>query len=80
MKLEGIKYIGEIQMNKDQEVKLTGFIKDEMLKVRNAAMASGMKASLTIVLDICNKNKTDEEKIIEIKDFCERGLHNGETN
>ena len=65
-------------MNKEQEEKLTKHIKTEMGKVRNAAMASGMKASLSIVLDICNKDKTDEEKIIEIKDFCERGLHNGE--
>jgi len=48
-----------------------------MLKVRNDAIVTGMKSALSVVLDMCNKGKSDKEKIKEIKEFCERGIHNG---
>lgn len=66
-------------MNKEQEEKLTKEIKAEMTKVRNDAIVTGMKAAISVVLDMCNKNKTTEEKLKEIKEFCEKGLHNGEN-
>lgn len=49
-----------------------------MTRVRNDAIVAGMKSALSVVLDMCNKEKTDEEKLKEIKEFCEKGLHNGE--
>jgi hypothetical protein len=48
-----------------------------MLKVRNDAIVTGMKSALSVVLDMCKKGKSDKEKIKEIKEFCERGIHNG---
>ena len=66
-------------MTKDQEVKITEQIKTEMTKVRNDAIVVGMKSALSVVLDMCNKEKSDEEKLKEIKEFCDKGLHNGEN-
>ena len=67
-------------MTKDQEVKITEQIKTEMTKVRNDAIVVGMKSALSVVLDMCNKEKSDEEKLKEIKEFCEKGLNNGKNN
>ncbi len=67
-------------MNKEQEEKLTKQIKTEMTRVRNDAIVTGMKSALSVVLDMCNKEKTDKEKLDEIKEFCEKGLHNGENS
>jgi len=47
--------------------------------VRNDAIVAGMKSALDVVLDMCNKDKTDDEKLKDIKEFCEKGLHNGEN-
>ena len=66
-------------MTKDQEVKITEQIKTEMTKVRNDAIVVGMKSALSVILDMCNKEKSDEEKLKEIKEFCDKGLHNGEN-
>ena len=66
-------------MNKEQEEKLTKQIKTEMTRVRNDAIVTGMKSALSVVLDMCNNNKTTEETLKEIKEFCEKGLHNGEN-
>lgn len=66
-------------MTKEQEVRLTEQIKTEMTRVRNDAIVAGMKSALGVVLDMCNKDKTDEEKLKGIKEFCEKGLHNGEN-
>lgn len=65
-------------MTKEQELKITEKIKTEMTRVRNDAIAVGMKSALGVVLDMCNKDKSNEEKLEEIKEFCEKGLHNGE--
>ena len=66
-------------MTKEQEVKITEQIKTEMTRVRNDAIVIGMKSALSVILDMCNKEKLDEEKLKEIKEFCEKGLHNGEN-
>ena len=66
-------------MTKEQEVRLTEQIKTEMTRVRNDAIVAGMKSALSVVLDMCNKDKTDDEKLKDIKEFCEKGLHNGEN-
>lgn len=66
-------------MNKEQEEKLTKQIRMEMTKVRNDAIVTGMKSALSVILDMCNKDKTTEDKLKEIKEFCEKGIHNGET-
>lgn len=66
-------------MNKEQEKKFTKQIKTELTKVRNDAIVTGMKSALSVVLDMCNNNKTTEEKLKEIKELCEKGLHNGES-
>lgn len=50
-----------------------------MTRVRNDAIVTGMKSALSVVLDMCNNNKATEEKLKEIKEFCEKGLHNGES-
>lgn len=65
-------------MNKEQEEKLTKQIKTEMTRVRNDAIVTGMKSALSVVLDMCNKEKPNEEKLKEIKELCEKGIHNGE--
>lgn len=64
-------------MNQEQETKLNREIRQQMLKVRNDAIVTGMKSALSVVLDMCKKGKSDKEKIKEIKEFCERGIHNG---
>lgn len=66
-------------MNKEQEEKLTKQIKMEMTRVRNDAIVTGMKSALSVVLDMCNSEKPTEDKLKEIKEFCEKGLHNGES-
>ena len=65
-------------MNKEQEDRLTKQIKAEMTRVRNDAIVTGMKSALSVVLDICNKEKSAEDRLSEIKEFCEKGIHNGE--
>ena len=51
----------------------------EMTRVRNDAIVTGMKSALSVVLDMCNSEKPTEDKLKEIKEFCEKGLHNGES-
>ena len=58
-------------MNQEQEAKLNKEIRQQMLKVRNDAIVTGMKSALSVVLDMCKKGKSDKEKIKEIKEFCE---------
>lgn len=66
-------------MNEEQEKIITNKIRNEMTKVRNDAIVVGMKSALGVVLDMCeNKKKSTEEKLKEIKEFCEKGIHNGE--
>lgn len=62
-------------MNKEQEIIVTARIRQEMAKVRNDAIATGMRSALAVVLDYCNKDKSAEERIREIKEFCEKGLN-----
>ena len=50
-----------------------------MTRVRNDAIVTGMKSALSVVLDMCNSEKPTEDKLKEIKEFCEKGLHNGEN-
>lgn len=55
---------------------MTARIKQEMTKVRNDAIATGMRSALAVVLDYCNKEDLfPEEKIAEIQKFCEKGLN-----
>jgi len=51
-------------------------IRQQMQKVRNDAIATGMRSALAVVLDYCNKEGLfPEEKIAEIQKFCEKGLN-----
>ena len=70
---------GKQIVNKEQETMVTMQIRQQMQKDRNAAIATGMRSALAVVLDYCNKDKSAEERIREIKEFCEKGLHNGES-
>lgn len=67
-------------MDKQQEERITKQIKAEMTKVRNDAIVVGMKSALSVVLNMCNKDTTAKNRLREIKEFCEKGLHNGEKN
>ena len=63
-------------MNKEQEMIVTARVRQEMTKVRNDAIATGMRSALAVVLDYCNKGDLfPEEKIAEIQKFCEKGLN-----
>lgn len=62
-------------MNKEQETKLTEAIKEEMTRLRNNSIVTGMKSAIGVVLNMCNNDKlTTEEKLEEIKLFCENSL------
>ncbi len=63
-------------MNKEQETMVTMQIRQQMQKVRNESIATGMRSALAVVLDYCNKDESADEKIKEIKEFCEKGLRN----
>ena len=65
-------------MNKEQEMIVTARVRQEMTRVRNDAIATGMRSALAVVLDYCNKEGlSPEEKIAEIQKFCEKGLNQG---
>ena len=66
---------GVIIMNKEQEMIVTARIRQEMTKVRNDAIATGMRSALAVVLDYCNKDISAEDKVAEIREFCEKGLN-----
>ena len=51
-------------------------IRQQMQKIRNESIATGMRSALAVVLDYCNKDESADEKIKEIKEFCEKGLGN----
>lgn len=62
-------------MNKEQETKLTEAIKEEMTRLRNNSIVTGMKSAIIVVLNMCNNdNWTTEQKLKEIRLFCERSL------
>ena len=72
VKAEEVKRI----VNKEQEMIVTARIRQEMARVRNDAIATGMRSALAVVLDYCNKEDLfPEEKIAEIQKFCEKGLN-----
>ena len=55
---------------------MTARVRQEMTRVRNDAIATGMRSALAVVLDYCNKEDLfPEEKIAEIQKFCEKGLN-----
>lgn len=62
-------------MTKEQEEKLTEQIKTEMTRVRNDAIATGMKTVLSVIFDICKNDKPIDAKLREIEEFCDKGLH-----
>ena len=62
-------------MNKEQEMIVTTRVRQEMTKVRNDAIATGMRSALAVVLDYCNKDISAEDKVAEIREFCEKGLN-----
>ena len=62
-------------VNKEQEIIVTARIRQEMAKVRNDAIATGMRSALAVVLDYCNKDISAEDKVAEIREFCEKGLN-----
>ena len=63
-------------MNKEQEMIVTARVRQEMTRVRNDAIVTGMRSALAVVLDYCNKEDLfPEEKIAEIQKFCEKGLN-----
>ena len=43
-------------------------------KIRFDAMVSGAKAISGVILELCNEDISDTEKIKKIKDFCKNGL------
>lgn len=53
---------------------VTERVRQEMAKVRNDAIVTGMRSVLAVVLDYCNKDISAEDKVAEIKEFCEKGL------
>lgn len=61
-------------MTEEQELKVTEQIRTEMTRVRNDAIATGMRSALAVVYDMCIEDISDEKKIKLIKDFCEKGL------
>ena len=63
-------------MKKQQEEKLTNQIRLELTKIRNDAIVTGMRSALSVVLDMCNKEASVDDKLNEIKEFCEKGLNN----
>ena len=71
MKAEEVKRI----VNKEQEIIVTARVRQEMTKVRNDAIATGMRSALAVVLDYCNKDISAEDKVAEIREFCEKGLN-----
>lgn len=55
---------------------MTARVRQEMTRVRNDAIVTGMRSALAVVLDYCNKEDLfPEEKIAEIQKFCEKGLN-----
>ena len=62
-------------VNKEQEMIVTARIRQEMARVRNDAIATGMRSALAVVLDYCNKDISAEDKVAEIREFCEKGLN-----
>ena len=54
---------------------VTARVRQEMTKVRNDAIVTGMRSALAVVLDYCNKDISAEDKIAEIQKFCEKGLN-----
>ena len=72
VKAEEVKQI----VNREQEMIVTARVRQEMTKVRNDAIATGMRSALAVVLDYCNKEDLfPEEKVAEIQKFCEKGLN-----
>ena len=71
VKAEEVKRI----VNKEQEIIVTARVRQEMTKVRNDAIATGMRSALAVVLDYCNKDISAEDKVAEIREFCEKGLN-----
>ena len=71
MKAEEVKRI----VNKEQEIIVTARVRQEMTRVRNDAIATGMRSALAVVLDYCNKDISAEDKVAEIREFCEKGLN-----
>lgn len=63
-------------MTNEQEKFITDSIKDTMSRLRNDSVVTGMKSALAVVLDMCNKKKTDKEKIEEIRQYCNKCLKN----
>ena len=62
-------------MNREQEAKLTEAIKEEMTSLRNNSIVTGMKSAIGVILNMCNNdNWTTEQKLKEIRLFCERSL------
>ncbi len=63
-------------MTNEQEKFITDSIKDTMSRLRNDSVVTGMKSALAVVLDMCNKEETDKEKIEEIRQYCNKCLKN----
>ena len=53
---------------------VTARVKQEMTKIRNDAITTGMRSALAVVLDYCKKEIPAEDKVAEIREFCEKGL------
>lgn len=57
------------------ESELEKVIKENYQKIQSAAMTQGAKGMAGVIYDKCNQNnKTSDEIIAEIKEFCEIGL------
>lgn len=62
-------------MNKKTENELNKVLQTKMQEVRDNTLLAGSKAICGVVLNKAkNKEKTDQEKLIDIIDFCERSL------
>lgn len=54
-------------------------IKEKFDAVYIKGLSVGTKTVAKVILDMINSDKSESEKIADIKGFCERGLDNKDT-
>lgn len=66
-------------MDSQTEKKLDKAIKEEMTALRNASIATGMRAALGAILGIIRDKriKSSVQKLKRIEQFCVKGIGNG---
>jgi len=64
-----------MSLSKKQEKQLNGEIKKTLEKVRLQGLKAGAAGILGAVLEMYNSDKSDEDIVKEIKEFCEKSLN-----